>query len=163
MPTLLRWFELALGAVCSLSLFTSPASAQNATQWPLHSNGLNDVVQWDHYSLKVNGRRLFVFSGELHYWRVPVPELWEDILQKIKASGFTAFAFYSHWGYHSPNPSTLYFTGPYDFTRLFTIAKKIGLYVIVRPGPYVNAETNAGGMSFSHRRACGSCQQKLTL
>jgi hypothetical protein len=41
------------------------------SQWPLHDNGLNDVVQWDHYSFKVNGKRLFVFSGEIHYWRVP--------------------------------------------------------------------------------------------
>lgn len=39
-------------------------------QWPLHDNGLNQVVQWDHYSFKVNGKRLFVFSGEIHYWRI---------------------------------------------------------------------------------------------
>lgn len=46
------------------------ASAQSSSpsQWPLHDNGLNDVVQWDHYSYKINGKRLFVFSGELHYW-----------------------------------------------------------------------------------------------
>ncbi|ORY13614.1 glycoside hydrolase superfamily [Clohesyomyces aquaticus] len=115
-------------------------------QWPLHDNGLNDVVQWDHYSFKVNGKRLFVFSGELHYWRIPVPEVWEDLLQKIKAAGFTAFAFYGHWGYHSANNNTLDFTtGAHDFSKLFEIAKRAGLYVIVRPGPYVNAEASAGG------------------
>ena len=59
-------------------------------QWPLHDDGLNNVVQWDHYSFKINGQRLFVFSGELHYWRIPVPEVWEDLLEKIKAAGFTA-------------------------------------------------------------------------
>jgi hypothetical protein len=71
-------------------------NAQNNSlgQWPLHDNGLNQVVQWDHYSFKVNGKRLFVFSGELHYWRIPVPEVWEDLLEKVKAAGFTAFAFY---------------------------------------------------------------------
>jgi hypothetical protein len=71
-------------------------NAQNnsLSQWPLHDNGLNQVVQWDHYSFKVNGKRLFVFSGEIHYWRIPVPEVWEDLLEKIKAAGFTAFAFY---------------------------------------------------------------------
>lgn len=63
--------------------------AQNNTPrtWPLHDNGLNDVVQWDHYSFKVNGKRLFVFSGEIHYWRIPVYEVWEDLLEKIKAAG----------------------------------------------------------------------------
>ncbi|PGH12864.1 hypothetical protein AJ80_06573 [Polytolypa hystricis UAMH7299] len=122
------------------------AIAQDVTEYPLHDNGLNKVVQWDHYSFKVNGQRLFVFSGELHYWRIPVPEVWEDLLEKIKAAGFTAFATYSHWGYHSPNPSTLDFeSGAHDFTPLLKIAKKVGLYAIIRPGPYVNAEANAGG------------------
>jgi hypothetical protein len=85
----------------ALSLLTTVhenigVSAQNDTigQWPLHDNGLNKVVQWDHDSFKVNGKRLFVFSGEIHYWRIPVPEVWEDLLEKIKAAGFTAFAFY---------------------------------------------------------------------
>ncbi|KAF2753501.1 hypothetical protein EJ05DRAFT_505133 [Pseudovirgaria hyperparasitica] len=120
--------------------------AQNATQWPLQNNEYTDIVQWDHYSFIVNEKRLFVFSGELHYWRIPVPELWEDILEKIKACGFTAVAFYTHWGYHSHSPDALDFeTGGRNFTHLFEIAKRVGLYVIERPGPYVNAESNAGG------------------
>jgi beta-galactosidase GanA len=56
----------------------------------LHDNGLNEIVQWDHYSFKINGERLFVFSGEIHYWRIPVPEVWQDLLEKIKAAGFTS-------------------------------------------------------------------------
>lgn len=48
--------------------------AATAQQWPLHNDGMNDVVQWDHYSLIVNGERLFFWSGEFHYWRIPVPE-----------------------------------------------------------------------------------------
>ncbi|KAF1978168.1 hypothetical protein BU23DRAFT_525879 [Bimuria novae-zelandiae CBS 107.79] len=122
------------------------AQASTPSQYPLHDNGLNKVVQWDHYSFKVNGKRLFVFSGELHYWRIPVPEVWEDLLEKIKAAGFTAFAFYGNWAWHSATNSTLDFeTGAHNFERLLETAKRVGLYVIVRPGPYVNAETNAGG------------------
>lgn len=68
-----------------------------AQQWPLHDNGLNEVVQWDHYSLIIDGQRLFMWSGEIHYWRVPVPELWIDILQKIKAAGFNPVGLYAHW------------------------------------------------------------------
>ena len=77
----------------SSCLFSFPgtlAQDSSPSQWPLHDNGLNDVVQWDHYSFKVNGKRLFVFSGELHYWRIPVPDVWDDLLEKIKAAGFTA-------------------------------------------------------------------------
>ncbi|CAA9960047.1 beta-galactosidase B [Pyrenophora teres f. maculata] len=134
------------------SLATLPngfgVGAQNNTPnaWPLHDNGLNNVVQWDHYSFKVNGKRLFVFSGEIHYWRIPVYEVWEDLLEKIKAAGFTAFAFYGNWAYHSANNQTLDFeSGAHDFSKLFEIAHRVGLYVITRPGPYVNAEANAGG------------------
>ncbi|XP_014560284.1 glycoside hydrolase family 35 protein [Bipolaris victoriae FI3] len=139
-----------LSALYSLAAIPngSGVAAQNNTPstWPLHDNGLNDVVQWDHYSFKVNGKRLFVFSGEIHYWRIPVYEVWEDLLEKIKAAGFTAFAFYGNWAYHSANNQTLDFeSGAHDFTKLFEIAERVGLYVITRPGPYVNAEANAGG------------------
>lgn len=82
----------------------------------------------------------------IYHRRIPVPEVWEDLLEKIKAAGFTAFAFYGNWAYHSANNKTLDFTtGAHDFTKLFEIAHRVGLYVITRPGPYVNAEANAGG------------------
>ncbi|KAH6699212.1 beta-galactosidase [Verticillium dahliae] len=128
----------ALGGLC--------AQAQNVTEWPLHDNGLNKVVQWDHYSYMINGERLFIFSGEFHYWRLPVPELWRDLLEKMKAAGFNAFSIYNSWGYHEASPGVLDFTsGAHDFVSLMTIAKEVGIYLLIRPGPYVNAETNAGG------------------
>ncbi|KAJ5626349.1 beta-galactosidase [Penicillium lagena] len=129
-----------------LLLLVFLVSRFSAQEWPLHDDGLNNIVQWDHYSFELHGQRVFLFSGEWHYWRIPVPELWIDILQKIKAAGFTAFAMYVSWGYHAPNNQTLDFsTGAHNFTPIFDIAKDLGLYVLVRPGPYMNAEANAGG------------------
>jgi beta-galactosidase len=94
----------------------------------------------------VNGERIFLFGGEMHPWRLPVPEMWEDILQKIKAAGLNSMSFYSHWGYHASTPDTLDFsTGGHNITRLYEIACDIGLFVTARPGPYINAETSAGG------------------
>ncbi|XHG07467.1 hypothetical protein AWENTII_010610 [Aspergillus wentii] len=136
-----RIFHLFLALLSSIGLLAAAES-----QWPLHDNSLNTVVQWDHYSFQIHGQRIFVFSGEFHYWRIPVPGLWRDILEKIKAAGFTAFAFYSSWAYHAPNNHTVDFsTGARDITPIFELAKELGLYIIVRPGPYVNAEANAGG------------------
>ncbi|OBT57300.1 hypothetical protein VE04_01746 [Pseudogymnoascus sp. 24MN13] len=115
-------------------------------QWPLHDDGLNKVVEWDHYSFKINGERLFIWSGEMHYWRAPVPEMWIDILQKVKAAGFNTISFYGNWGYHNAKDGSLDFeNGAHNFERLFEIAKEVGLYVLFRPGPYVNAEATAGG------------------
>jgi beta-galactosidase GanA len=148
MARLTAWTRLAALLISLLWSSSTTVFAQESavTQWPLHSDGLSDVVQWDHYSFVVNGKRTFIFAGDWHYWRLPVPELWEDILQKIKAAGCNAFTFYGHWGFHAPNSHTLDFsTGAHNITRLFELAHSIGLYVLVRPGPYINAEASAGG------------------
>jgi hypothetical protein len=157
MPSLLRLSLTLLSVLPTLS-FASPqtqsrdvtaiaaSQASNSTSWPIENDSVNTVVEWDHYSIFVNGKRLFLFTGEMHYWRIPVPEMWTDILQKIKAAGFTGFTFYSSWGYHAFNSTSLDFeTGAHDIGRFFELAKEIGLYIIFRPGPYINAEANAGG------------------
>ena len=53
-------------------------------------DGLTKLVAWDKYSLQVQGKRVFIFSGEFHYQRLPVPELWLDVFQKFKANGLNA-------------------------------------------------------------------------
>lgn len=145
----MRWYGKAAAltwALAAAGLSQVSAQDSNTTDWPLHNNSLTTLVEWDHYSFHVNGQRLFVFSGEFHYWRYPVPELWRDLLEKVKAAGFNAFSIYGHWGFHSPSDGVLDFeTGSHDFTRIMDLAKDLGMYMIVRPGPYVNAETNAGG------------------
>lgn len=74
------------------------------------------------------------------------PELWRDLLEKVKAAGFTAFSIYGNWGFHAASVDTLDFTtGAHNFTLIMDLAAELGLYMIVRPGPYVNAEANGGG------------------
>lgn len=60
---------------------------------------------------------------------------------------FNTFSIYGHWGYHAASASSLDFSsGAHNFTSILTLAADLGLYVIVRPGPYVNAESSAGGL-----------------
>ncbi|KAI0473496.1 beta-galactosidase B [Xylariaceae sp. FL0804] len=135
-----------LVALCAAISVAGAIAQQSPSKWPVHTDGLTDLVEWDHYSFIVNGERLFVFSGEFHYWRYPVPQLWRDLLEKVKAAGFNAFSIYNHWYYHNPVPGVLDFEhGAHNFTEIMTLAKELGLYMIVRPGPYVNAEANGGG------------------
>lgn len=111
-------------------------------------DGLTAAVTWDRYSLSINGERVFIFSGEFHYERLPNPELWRDVLQKYKANGLNAVSVYFFWSYHSARPDAFDFKTPAkDVQRLFDMAKEEGLYVIARPGPYCNAETNGGGFA----------------
>ncbi|KAK5700740.1 hypothetical protein LTR97_005257 [Elasticomyces elasticus] len=110
------------------------------------SDNLTDAVTWDEYSLMVNGERVYIFAGEFHYPRLPVPALWRDVLEKYKANGLNAVTLYFFWSFHSPRKGDFDFTSPArDVQQLLDIAKEIGLYVISRPGPYINGETNAGG------------------
>ncbi|KAI0128537.1 family 35 glycosyl hydrolase [Xylariales sp. AK1849] len=112
------------------------------------SNNLTDLVTWDNYSLSVNGKRTYIYSAEFHYQRMPVPELWPDILQKFKANGFNTISVYFFWSYHSPSPDVLDFeTAGKNIQRLFDYAKEAGLWIIARAGPYCNAETNGGGLA----------------
>jgi hypothetical protein len=79
---------------------------------------------------------------------LPVPELWLDVFQKFKANGMNAVSIYFFWSYHSASKGQYDFTTPgKDIQRLFDLAKEAGLYVIARPGPYCNAETNGGGFA----------------
>ncbi len=103
------------------------------------------TVSFDKYSMMIGGHRTFIWSGEMHPYRIPSPDLWRDVLQKMKASGYNAVSFYFDWGYHSPKPGVYDFTGVRDMDRLLTIADEVGLYVIARPGPYINAEVDGGG------------------
>jgi hypothetical protein len=63
----------------------------------LRDNGLTKDVQWDKYSLFIKGQRVFLWSGEVHPWRIPVKSQWLDILHKVKASGMNAISVYAHW------------------------------------------------------------------
>jgi hypothetical protein len=111
------------------------------------SNNLTDIVTWDPYSILIKGERAFIFAGEFHYQRLPVPELWLDVFQKFKAEGFNAVSVYFFWSYHSPSKGVYDFqTSGKDVQRLFDYAKEAGIYVIARAGPYCNAETNGGGL-----------------
>ncbi|KAI1271601.1 glycoside hydrolase superfamily [Xylaria sp. FL0933] len=138
--------KYVLGLFGFLTLGLGVTSQGNSTDWPVHDNGLTDLVEWDHYSFLINGQRLFIFSGEFHYWRYPVPDLWRDLLEKVRAAGFNTFSIYNHWGYHNPLPGVLDFeNGAHNFTEILSLAKELGMYMIIRPGPYINAEANAGG------------------
>ena len=102
-------------------------------------------VSWDEHSLMVDGKRIVVWSGEIHPFRLPNPSLWRDVIQKMKALGFNGVAFYFDWGYHSPAPGVYDFNGIRNVERAIEIAEEEGMYIIARTGPYVNAELTGGG------------------
>src|SRR5579875_3259521 len=109
------------------------------------AKGVSHAVTFDKYSLMIDGKRLFVWSGEFHPFRLPSPSLWRDILQKMKASGYNAVCMYFNWSYHSPGSGVYDFSGVRDMGLALDLAAEAGLYVLARPGPYINGELNGGG------------------
>jgi hypothetical protein len=71
-------------------LFTVFTTIVTVTPVIATSDNKTNLVTWDKYSLSVRGERLFIFSGEFHYQRLPVPEMWLDVFQKLRANGFNA-------------------------------------------------------------------------
>ncbi|WP_025294289.1 glycoside hydrolase family 35 protein [Sphingomonas sanxanigenens] len=138
---------IAAALLLASSALAAPAAAQDAKETvnlsaPEQRFGR---VSFDGRSLKIDGKRTVIWSGEFHPFRLPSPDLWRDILQKMKASGFNTVALYFDWGFHSPKKGVYDFSGIRDIDRLLTMADEEGLYVMTRAGPYVNAELTRGG------------------
>ena len=103
------------------------------------------VINFDNKGFIINGQRTFITSGSIHYPRVP-QENWHDVLLKLKRSGFNCVETYAFWNFHEPKEGVFDFTSPgHDLAAFIDEAKKVGLYVILRVGPYVCAEWENGG------------------
>ena len=105
-------------------------------------------VLYDKYSLMVNGKRVFIKSGAFHYFRTPGEEMARDRFMKMKAGGYNTVDIYFNWNYHSPRQGEYDFSGIKDVRKVLKAAQDVGLFVIARPGPFINAEVNAGGFPF---------------
>ena len=105
-------------------------------------------VLYDKYSLLINGKRVIIKSGAFHYFRTPGVEMAKDRFLKMKAGGYNTVDIYFNWNYHSLKPGEYDFTGIKDVRIILKAAQDAELYIIARPGPFINAEVNAGGLPF---------------
>src|SRR5256886_12238109 len=103
-------------------------------------------VGYDRYSLLVDGRRVVLFGGEYQFWRTPAPARWPVILGQLRAAGLNTVTVGVSWQYHSPTPGVYDFSGIRDLGRFLAAAAAAGLYVIARPGPAYNSESNASNL-----------------
>ena len=93
----------------------------------------------------LDGKPLQIRSGELHYPRVP-REYWHDRMQKMRALGLNTLTTYVFWDLHEPRPGVFDFTGNLDLGAFLKAAQEEGLFVLLRPGPYVCSEWDLGGL-----------------
>jgi beta-galactosidase len=95
----------------------------------------------------LDGKPFQMISGEMHYPRVP-REAWRARMKMAKAMGLNTIGTYVFWNLHEPQKGKFDFTGDKDIVEFVKIAQEEGLYVILRPSPYVCAEWEFGGYPY---------------
>lgn len=93
----------------------------------------------------LNGKPCQIISGAIHYFRT-VPEYWKDRLEKLKNMGCNTVETYIPWNFHEPNKGEFLWDGMHDICRFIETAQQLGLYMIIRPSPYICAEWEFGGL-----------------
>ncbi len=93
----------------------------------------------------MEGKPVKIISGAIHYFRV-VPEYWQDRLEKLKVMGCNTVETYIPWNLHEREKGEFCFEGILDIERFICLAQELGLYVILRPSPYICAEWEFGGL-----------------
>ena len=94
--------------------------------------------------LAIDGRVAPLFSGAMHYFRVP-RRRWAACLHETRALGLRIVESYVPWGVHEEGPGRFRFTGDLDLGAFLDEAQAAGLHVILRPGPHINAELTGFG------------------
>lgn len=101
--------------------------------------------RYDDRSFLIDGKRVWLHDGEIHYYRFPKAE-WRRVLTVAKAAGLNCVSTYVAWNYHEIEEGVWDFTGDRDFGAFLDMAAELGLYVMVRSGPYICGEWSGGGI-----------------
>ena len=130
----MRGLDLKFRFLLLLLTFALPLWAQSTP----HTFGVADG------NFTLDGKPFQVISGEMHYPRIP-RAYWRDRFRMAKAMGLNTITTYVFWNLHETRPGVYDFSGNNDVAEFVREAQQEGLYVILRPGPYVCAEWEWGG------------------
>ncbi|XP_075465700.1 beta-galactosidase-1-like protein isoform X2 [Ascaphus truei] len=109
------------------------------------AGGRSFAIDLDQNCFQKDGECFRYISGSIHYFRIQ-PAYWKDRLMKMYMTGLNAVQVYIPWNFHEPLPGVYNFKGDRDLDQFLDLTKAIGLLVILRPGPYICAEWDMGGL-----------------
>jgi beta-galactosidase len=95
----------------------------------------------------MDGEPFRYVAGAFHYFRA-LPQTWRDKLRTLKAGGLNAVDIYVQWSLHNPEDGQYHWDGIADIEHVIQIAHEEGLFVILRPGPYICSELDNGGLPY---------------
>lgn len=111
---------------------------------PLPSDGKSHQFSAANKQFTIDGQPIEIIAGEMHPSRIPC-QFWEDRIKKARAMGLNTVSVYVFWNQLEPTEGKFNFTGNGDIRRFVKLCQDNGLWVTLRPGPYVCAETEFGG------------------
>lgn len=120
---------------------------------------------FDNKNFIKDGKPIQIISGSIHYFRLHC-EKWQDSLTKLRDLGCNTVSTSIPWNLHEPSEGKFYFKNNLDLDRFINTADNLGLNVILRPGPYICAEVDAGGLPFWLLHKTGGmirCSEKVYL
>ncbi|MBS1603915.1 MAG: GH92 family glycosyl hydrolase, partial [Bacteroidetes bacterium] len=106
--------------------------------------GASRSIHFDKNGFFIHGRRTFIVSAGMEYARVP-RALWADRLLRLQRAGFNCVEVYAFWNFHEPREGVFEFGGDRDLGEFLRLVRRMGMYAIVRVGPYDCAEWENGG------------------
>ncbi|XP_067420385.1 beta-galactosidase-1-like protein 2 isoform X3 [Emydura macquarii macquarii] len=112
---------------------------------PLQLWGRTLGLQAEDSEFSLEGMPFRIFGGSMHYFRVP-KEYWRDRMVKMKTCGLNTLTTYVPWNLHEAARGKFDFSGNLDLEAFLTMAAEVGLWVILRPGPYICSEWDLGGL-----------------
>jgi beta-galactosidase len=131
----------AIVAGVGLALATAGVQAQAAQ---VRTSAAPAPLTVSAQGFRLNGKPFQIISGELEYARIPRAD-WRNRLRMVRAMGLNSITVYIFWNLHEPQPRVYDFSGQNDVAEYLREAQQEGLYVILRPSPYVCAEWDLGG------------------
>ncbi|KAK7153894.1 hypothetical protein R3I94_007300 [Phoxinus phoxinus] len=102
-------------------------------------------IDYKNNCFQKDGKPFQYISGSIHYSRIP-REYWKDRLLKMYMTGLNAIQVYVPWNFHETVQGVFSFSGDRDLEYFLNLANQTGLLVILRPGPYICAEWEMGGL-----------------
>lgn len=103
------------------------------------------TIDYNRNCFQKDGKCFRYISGSIHYFRIP-SGYWKDRLLKMYMAGLNSVQVYVPWNFHEPQPGVYNFRGDHDLEQFLNLTMELGLLVIMRPGPYICAEWDMGGL-----------------
>ncbi len=103
------------------------------------------ALTYDGRSFLLDGERIWIAGGEVHYFRHPRAE-WRVVLLRARRAGLNTIATYVPWNFHEIAEGVADFEGDKDLTHYLDLIAELGMWAMVRPGPYICSEWDGGGI-----------------